>query len=357
MARGRRPDPRINRIHPTKIRTRRSAVPRLSRLAVPLSTLPMEAKLVDALPAGGEWQYEPKWDGFRCLAFRAGDKVELRAKSGKALTRYFPEIIAALRALKAAPFVLDGELLVESDGGFSFDALQMRLHPAASRVARLSKETPASYALFDLLLGPDAKSLLDAPLSRRRKALESFFRVSGARGRFNLSPTTLNRNVAERWLSQRGGDLDGVIAKNLNGPYRPGVRDMFKVKRRRTADCVVGGFRYGTNSREVGSLLLGLYDKENKLNHVGFTSNFPDRRRLTRKLERLIAPPGFSGRAPGGPSRWSTERSAEWKPLRPKLVVEVRYDKVTDERFRHGTKFLRWRPDKAPAQCTFDQIQ
>jgi ATP-dependent DNA ligase len=318
----------------------------------------MEARLADALPGDtGQWQYEPKWDGFRCLAFKAGDEVDLRAKSGKPLGRYFPEIVAMLRDLKAKEFVVDGEIVVDLDGSLSFDALQMRLHPAESRIRKLSVETPAKLILFDMLANAGAR-LLDQPLSARRAALDAFVK-SAEHKSLELSRCTQNLATAAKWLGASGhGSTDGVVAKLLNDEYRPGERAMVKVKRLRTADCVVGGFRYLAQSREVGSLLLGLYDDQGKLDHVGFTSTIAqvDRSDLTLQLEALRSPPGFTGKAPGGPSRWSTERSGQWEPLLPELVVEVRYDHVTGDRFRHGTKFLRWRPDKSPKQCTFDQI-
>jgi ATP-dependent DNA ligase len=317
----------------------------------------MEATLQDELPAEGAWQFEPKWDGFRCLAFRSGDAVDLRAKSGKPLGRYFPEVVAGLRALKADGFVLDGELAIPTAGGLSFSALQMRLHPAESRIRKLSALTPASFILFDMLAANGAL-LGDRPLKERRGLVEAFYRQAGVSELLQLSPYTLSRREAQGWLDTSGGAIDGVVAKRLDEPYRFGERAMVKVKCLRTADCVVGGFRYGTGSDEVASLLLGLYNGEGKLDHVGFTSTIAraDRSQLTKRLEAMIEPPGFTGNAPGGPSRWSTERSGEWQPLRPDLVVEVRYDHVSDDRFRHGTKLLRWRPDKAPRQCTFEQI-
>jgi ATP-dependent DNA ligase len=330
----------------------------LAGLPVPLDTPPMEALLGEALPAGEGWQFEPKWDGFRCLAFRAGDAVELKAKSGKDLTRYFPEVAAMLAALPRRRFVLDGELLIAAGETFSFDALQMRLHPAESRIRRLSRETPATFVLFDCLMDERGRGLLAAPLSARRAALEAFYAAVDPPKELRLSPFTRDVGTAAAWLESAGGALDGVVAKRVSDIYHPGERAMLKVKRRRTADCVVGGFRYASGERLVGSLLLGLYDGEGRLNHVGFTSGFAgiDRAALTRELEALVAPPGFTGNAPGGPSRWSTERTAAWQPLKPKLVVEVRFDQVTDGRFRHGTKLVRWRPDKAPRQCTFDQV-
>jgi ATP-dependent DNA ligase len=320
---------------------------------------PMEARLVAELPDEVGWQYEPKWDGFRCLAFKNGDAVELRAKSGKSLGRYFPEILAALRDIRFAQFVLDGELLIASGSYLSFGALQMRLHPAQSRIDKLSRETPALLMCFDMLQSPQGDMLIDRPLEARRAALEKFFSAIGAQPRLRLSPFSRKRSDASKWLGRAGrGALDGVIAKPVGEPYRPGERAMLKVKCLRTADCVVGGFRYETHSKLAGSMLLGLYNDEGKLDHVGFTSGISDseRKALTKKLERLRGGAGFTGNAPGGPSRWSTERSAEWVPLKPKLVAEVRYDHVTGDRFRHGTKFLRWRPDKAPRQCTMEQV-
>ena len=323
---------------------------------LPLDFPPMEARSAE-LPEGPGWLYEPKWDGFRCLAFRDGGTVELRSKSGQPLARYFPEVAGALRGLPAARFVLDGELLAPKDGGFDFEELQLRLHPAASRVAKLAAAHPAVYVAFDLLVDGGAQ-LMERPLAERRPRLEAFHaRLETAAVR--LSPATTDRAAALRWLDEFGLALDGLVAKRLELPYRAGERDgMVKWKRLRTADCVVGGYRYGKDSNLVGSLLLGLYDDEGRLNHVGFTATLPrdERPALTRRLEKLRKPPGFDGRAPGGPSRWSTERSGQWQPLAPKLVVEVRYDHVTGGRFRHGTTLLRWRPDKAPRQCTCDQL-
>lgn len=319
----------------------------------------MEAKLVDELPSDQGWQFEPKWDGFRCIAYRSGTDVELQSKSGKSLARYFPEIAAALRTLPVDRFVLDGELVILAGGALSFDALQNRLHPAESRVRRLAVETPAMFIAFDCLATAVDGNLMPAPLSRRRTALEQFFSALGDQTVIRLTPFTRNPATARGWLKKAHGALDGVVAKRVDGPYVSGERAMLKVKLLRTADCVVGGFRYETDSKLVGSLLLGLYDDAGKLHHVGFTSTIKDadRRALTRRLEKLIAPPGFTGDAPGAPSRWSTERSAEWQPLKPRLVAEVKYDQVTGDRFRHGTRLLRWRPDKKPSQCTCDQLQ
>lgn len=318
---------------------------------------PMEARLADALPDGEGWQFEPKWDGFRCLVFRSGEAVTLQSKAGRPLERYFPEVVEAVRALRTPALVLDGELVIPLGGTLSFDALQMRLHPAESRVRRLARETPAQLMLFDCLLDAKGRNLIDRPLSERRAALEQFH-AGEASPMLRLSPCSMERGQAQSWLDSAGGSLDGVIAKRSDGPYLSGERAMVKVKRLRSADCVVGGFRYASRRREVGSLLLGLYDDAGLLNHVGFTSSMPsgERRDLTRRLEAMVEPPGFTGNAPGGPSRWSSDRSAEWQPLRPELVVEVRYDHVTGDRFRHGTKFLRWRPDKAPRQCRMEQL-
>ena len=318
----------------------------------------MEATLVGELPADEGWQFEPKWDGFRCLAFRTLDKVELRARSGKSLSRYFPEVVAALATLPVQHFVLDGELVIPTGTKLSFGALQMRLHPAASRIRKLSAETPAVLVLFDCLMSADRQNLTDAPLTKRREALEKLFHGLKDSGVLRLSPYTHKAKEAARWLQKSGGALDGVIAKRIDGPYVPGERSMLKVKLKHTADCVVGGFRYESKSDQVGSLLLGVYDDAGRLNHVGYTSSIPkaERKKLTARLKKLIAPPGFSGNAPGGPSRWSTARSAHWEPLQPKLVVEVEYDQITGDRFRHGTRLVRWRPDKAPRQCTFEQL-
>jgi ATP-dependent DNA ligase len=319
----------------------------------------MEARVVDELPVGPQWQYEPKWDGFRCLAFRDGASIELRSKSGQSLTRYFPELVDALRVLRAKRFVLDGEIVVPAETGLSFDALLQRIHPAESRIQKLSSETPAVLLVFDLLVDTRGKDLTQAPLSERRDRLEQFAATHiEPRTRIMLSPATRRIGQAREWLAGRSG-TDGVMAKRLDQPYRSGERSaMEKIKRKRTADCVVGGFRYATKGKVVGSLLLGLYDDDGILHHVGFTSSLSaeERKRITPEFEKLSGGEGFTGRAPGGPSRWSTKRSSEWEPLEPKLVVEVGYDHFTNGRFRHGTKFLRWRPDKAPAQCRLSQV-
>jgi ATP-dependent DNA ligase len=321
---------------------------------------PMEALPVEAIPEGPQWQYEPKWDGFRCLAFRDGDELKLQSKAGKPLNRYFPEIVEALGALAAPAFVLDGELAVPANAGFSFDALLQRIHPAASRVKRLAAETPAIFIAFDLLADADGRAVMERPLHERRPRLEAFAqRVFDRHPRIRLSPASRSLAQAAKWLKQAGPALDGIIAKLVDSPYRPGERAAVqKIKNYRSADCVVGGFRYGADGKRVGSLLLGLYD-DGLLHHVGFTSGIrsSERTALTAKLERLIAPPGFTGNAPGGPSRWQTERTGQWQPLKPKLVVEVCFDHFSGGRFRHGTRLLRWRPDKAPRQCSMDQIR
>jgi ATP-dependent DNA ligase len=328
----------------------------LSDLGIPVTLPPMEAQLVAELPKERGWQFEPKWDGFRCLAFRAGDEVEIKAKSGKSLSRFFPEVLENLAALATEHFVIDGELVIAVDGNLSFDALQMRLHPAESRIKRLAHETPAVLVAFDCLLRTPGRPMLENPFEERRAELEAL--LARDEPGLSLTPFTRDLRKAKTWLARRQLALDGVVAKRLDLPYRPGERAMRKVKRLRTADCVVGGFRYASSQRVVGSLLLGLYDGSGLLHHVGFTSSIANTEKpaLTARLEKLVAPPGFTGNAPGAPSRWSTERSAEWQPLRPKLVVEVRYDHVSGDRFRHGAKLVRWRPDKAPRQCTFGQL-
>jgi ATP-dependent DNA ligase len=330
-------------------------------MALPLdpTTPPMEARPVADLPSGAQWRYEPKWDGFRCLAFRDGEDIELRSKSGQPLARYFPDVAGMLAALPARCFVLDGEIVVPVERRLSFEALQLRLHPAESRVRKLAAEIPALFIAFDLLAAADGTVLTAQPYAERRRALEAFIARQGKIAGLLLSPSTADRDAALAWLDRLGADIDGIIAKRADLPYLSGRRDgMQKYKQQRSADCVVGGFRYGRESPFVGSLLLGLYGEDGLLHHVGFTATLSarDKPALTRRLEALVAPPGFTGRAPGGPSRWATERSGEWQPLRPELVVEVRYDHVTDGRFRHGTSLLRWRPDKAPAQCTFEQL-
>jgi ATP-dependent DNA ligase len=330
-------------------------------LPIPRTYPPMEALLVDELPTGEGWQYEPKWDGFRCLAFRDGDRVDLMSKAGKPLARYFPDVVGFLLALDAERFVLDGEIVIPMDGSLSFDDLLLRIHPAKSRVDTLVREHPAALILFDLLVDAKGHSLVQLPLAERRSNLEAFVRAAvPARSRIHLSPATTRMATVRQWFRSVGEGLDGVIAKRVDLPYRSGDRTgMQKMKHKRTADCVVGGFRYASKGKVVGSLLLGLYDGGGLLHHVGFTSNIKSAEKpaVTKKLEALVEPPGFTGQAPGGPSRWSTKRSSEWEPLAPKLVVEVEYDHFSGARFRHGTSFLRWRPDKSPRQCNIAQVE
>jgi len=343
---------------------------------------PAEAKSVKDLPRESGWLYEPKWDGFRCVAFRNGDKIELQSKAGQPLGRYFPELVAALSELAARKFVLDGEIVIHSGAGLDFDALLQRIHPAASRIQRLSLETPATYIVFDLLLDAKGKKLTDQPLSERKKALHEFGKKylsqssataqkSDAKKskadalRVSLSPATPEFATAEKWMREGAAHgWDGVVAKRLDCEYMSGERTgMVKIKRIRTADCVVGGFRWARKGGEVGSLLLGLYNHRGELDHIGFSSSFSreERKKLKPILKPLIvndkSKGGFTGKAPGGPSRWTQdERDTEWNALKPKLVGEFQYDHFSGHRFRHGTKFLRWRPEKKPAQCTIDQV-
>jgi ATP-dependent DNA ligase len=322
--------------------------------------LSMEARSVEGIPAGDGWQYEPKWDGFRCLAFRERDKIYLQSKNGQPLARYFPDVVANLAKLPQQQFVLDGELVIPVGGALSFDELQLRLHPAASRVQKLAKAHRAVYIVFDLL-AENRESYLKLNLRDRRDLLEKFARSNLRRAtHIRLSPATTDYRVASDWFRKSGRDLDGVIAKLLDAAYASGERTAaVKVKPIRTADCVAGGFRYATGARVIGSLLLGLYANDGLLHHVGFISGFKasERRTLTQKFERLRRAPGFTGNAPGGPSRWSTDRTGKWEPVSPEVVVEVAYDHFTGGRFRHGTRFVRWRPDKDPRQCTMDQVE
>jgi ATP-dependent DNA ligase len=366
---------------------------------------PAEAKSVNALPHEPGWLYEPKWDGFRCLAFRQGDEVILQSKAGQPLGRYFPEIVAALRALPARKFVLDGEIVIHSGAGLDFDALLQRIHPAASRIQRLSQETPSTYMVFDLLVDSKGRSLAAKPLSARRMALQEFAAaninkgaepkprkkaasqttLNSARELIMLSPASADFAIAEKWMREGAASgWDGVVAKRLDCEYMSGERTgMVKIKRIRTADCVVGGFRWARAksskddakeskadsksadskkrpTEEVGSLLLGLYNKNGELDHIGFSSSFTreNRKKLKSILKPYMGGEGFSGKAPGGPSRWTRDaRDTEWFPLKPKLVGEFQYDHFSGGRFRHGTKFLRWRPDKKPEQCTMEQIR
>jgi len=321
---------------------------------------PMEAHPASESPEGREWRYEPKWDGFRCLAFRDGNRIDLQSKSQKPLTRYFPELQTALCALRAKQFVLDGEIVIPVDGQLSFDDLLQRIHPAESRVRKLAEATPCVYIVFDLLVDETGRSLVNLALEERRKRLEAFAKKNFRKGSLlQLSPMTPDLSVARKWF-RMGVSLDGIVAKNKTLAYQSGSREgIQKIKTQRTADCVVGGFRYLEKKHQVGSLLLGLYNKQGELDHVGFSSSISNQERpaLTKKLEKLIKPPGFTGKAPGGLSRWSTKHSMEWQPLKTKLVAEVQFDHFTCGRFRHGTKFLRWRPDKAPRACTMEQVK
>jgi ATP-dependent DNA ligase len=322
---------------------------------------PMEAKSVDEIPNGVDWLYEPKWDGFRCLAFRSGDEVLLQSKAGQPLHRYFPELVEELKKLPHKKFVLDGEIVIFQGKKLSFDDLLMRIHPAASRIRKLANETPSSLLAFDLLVDGLGKALFEEPLRERRKKLELFFEKVPKTSAARLSPATTDRKVAEHWMRDLAGSgFDGVIAKRLDTPYASGERTaMVKIKNMRTADVVVGGFRYPSKGPGIGSMLLGLYDEDGRLNHVGFTSSFTPqmKKELKKILEPLRGGKSFTGNAPGGPSRWSTERSGEWERLDPKLVCEVQYDHFSQGRFRHGTKFLRWRPEKDPEECTYDQLE
>ncbi|MGE0445723.1 MAG: ATP-dependent DNA ligase [Vicinamibacterales bacterium] len=333
--------------------------PRLDLPVVP-PYAPMEAKSVERIPSGEQWVYEPKWDGFRCLAYRDGDAVALQSKAGQPLGRYFPEIIQAVAALRPEKFVLDGEIVIIANGRLSFDDLLMRIHPAESRIRRLAAETPARLLVFDMLVDEKGRDITDRPLRERRETLEAFL-AKHPHPSIERSPVSADRAKAERWMKEFGAiGCDGVVAKLAEERYHSGDREaMQKIKRLRTADCVVGGFRYASGAPGViGSLLLGLYNEHGTLDHVGFAASFTasERAELKKVIEPLKGGRGFTGRAPGGPSRWSTERTGEWEPLEPALVAEVRYDHFSGGRFRHGTKFLRWRPEKKPKQCTFDQL-
>ena len=328
---------------------------------IPFGYPPMEMRAVADVPDGPQWQYEPKWDGFRCLAFREGNEVALQSKAGQPLGRYFPEIAGALAQLRAQGYVLDGELVVPVAGALSFDALQQRIHPAASRVTMLARTTPAWYLIFDLL-AEDGRDLIDLPLSERRERLEAFAaQFDGVTLR--LSPATRERTVVDDWFARVGGALDGIIAKRIDAKYASGSRDAaVKVKRVRTADCVVGGFRYAKGSTtQVGSLLLGLYDDDGLLDYIGFCSAFAadERRALIERLRPHAGEPGFDGAAPDmAPSRWSRdpERDRSYVKLKHELVLEVAFDQVTGGRIRHGTRPVRWRSDKSPRQCTAEQL-
>lgn len=320
---------------------------------------PMEARAVQTIPKGNQWLYEPKWDGFRCIAFRDGDDVLMQSKSGQPLERYFPEIVDALKALSAKQFMLDGELAIELDGRLDFDALLQRIHPAASRIKKLSLQTPARYHVFDILEDPAKGDVHALPLEQRRTILEAFdAKYLKRNDSIEISPVTSDYQQAEKWLQGGMAWFDGVIAKKAASPYRFGERDaVAKVKRLYTADCVVGGFRLAKDGKAVGSLLLGLYDDDGLLHLVGFVGSMTatERGRAAQLLKPIEGGAGFTGAQPGGVSRWGS-RDTEWHPVASKVVVEVNFDHVTKRRFRHGARFVRWRPDKDPRQCTMDQL-
>ncbi len=331
-------------------------MPSFEGLALHPPIEPMETRHAQSIPEGPAWIYEPKWDGFRCVAFRDGNEIELQSKSGETLTRYFPEIVAALRQATEKRFVTDGELLITAGAAADFDALLQRIHPAQSRVRRLAEETPATYALFDLLVRGNTKLFTHA-LRERRAQLETFAGKNFPKNAtVVLSPATDDIELARRWFSGDLARLDGIIAKR-DIAYAFGSRDAaVKVKRSYAADCVIGGFRTGSDGA-VASLLLGLYDDDGLLHHVGFVASMSaqERMRAAELLKPIVEPPGFTGAAPGGPSRWRREAS-EWFPVKPQVVVEVNFDHVTARRFRHATRLLRWRPDKPARQCTMDQL-
>jgi ATP-dependent DNA ligase len=329
----------------------------------PSGPAPMEAHSMSNVPVGAQWQYEPKWDGFRCILARDGNEVAMTSKSGQDLTRYFPEVAEAARSIAERNFVLDGEIVIPIGKSFSFEALLQRIHPAESRIHILSTQTPARFMAFDLLQR-GRRDLAREHLPERRAELEDFADGYFRKTLFALSPATVKLQVAKHWLQSSGDGRDGVIAKRRDLPYRAGNRDgMYKIKHRRTADCVIGGFRYAerpaAGRKIIGSILLGLYDSGGFLHHVGFTSGLSaaEKPALTDKLEAIVTDRSFTGNTPGGPSRWSTKRSAEWVALKPKFVVEVSYDHFSEGRFRHGTTILRWRPDKKPKQCTMEQLR
>jgi ATP-dependent DNA ligase len=331
---------------------------------------PMLAKLTDDLPTG-DFLYEPKWDGFRAIVFRGGSDVFIQSRDLKPLDRYFPELHEALLAEAPKGSVIDGEIVIATPDGLDFDLLQMRLHPAASRVEKLARETPASFVAFDLLAAR-GRDRMAAPQAERRALLERL--LEDVEPPIHLTPVTRERRTAARWLERfEGAGLDGVIAKPAGAPYQPGKRAMIKVKHARTADCVVAGFRWHKSVEDaVGSLLLGLYDEEDVLHHVGVTSSFTTavRRELVQELaplrkNALARHPwrdwteGGSGgtRMPGGQSRWSAGKDLSWEPLRIERVCEVKYDHLQGDRFRHAATFLRWRPDKEPLECRYDQLE
>ena len=331
---------------------------------------PMLARLVDEIPTASGFLFEPKWDGFRAIVFRTGDDVYIQSRDLKPLDRYFPELHEALIERLPPECVVDGEIVIATPEGLDFDALQLRLHPAASRVAKLAQAAPSSFVAFDLL-GADGTSLLDRPQSDRRLELERI--LKGVKPPVYLTPVTRNRDLAVEWLERfEGAGLDGVIAKPEKQPYSPGKRVMFKIKHARTADCVVAGFRWHKSGPDaIGSLLLGLYDSTGTLHHVGVTSSFTmaARKALVAELEPLqknalashpwrewATASAEGGRMPGGHSRWSAGKDLSWEPLRIERVCEVKYDHLQGDRFRHAATFLRWRPDKQPRDCRYDQL-
>jgi ATP-dependent DNA ligase len=331
----------------------------------------MLAKLADELPPEGEYLYEPKWDGFRAIVFRNGKELYIQSRDSRPLDRYFPDLHDALLERLPKDCVLDGEIVIATSRGLDFDALQLRLHPAASRVAKLAKETPASFVAFDVL-AIDGKSLMGKPQAERREALEKL--LAKAKPPLYVTPATRDRDAALDWLHRfEGAGLDGVVAKPLGLVYTPGKRLMIKVKHARTADCVVAGFRWHKSGKDaVGSLLLGLYDDAGMLQHVGVTSSFTMamRKQLVKELEPLrksaienhpwrdwAGAAAESSRMPGAQSRWSAGKDLSWEPLRPERVCEVKYDHLQGDRFRHAATFLRWRPDKPARDCRYDQLE
>jgi ATP-dependent DNA ligase len=317
---------------------------------------PMLARAADEIPEGLGWRYEPKWDGFRAIVFRDGDDIVVGSRKSQPLQRFFPEILDPLRSALPREAVVDGEIVIATPHGLDFDALQMRLHPAASRVARLAAETPATVILFDIL-AEHSEDLRGRPLVTRRERLLG---AVVANSRVTLTPQTSEVDEGRDWFTRyEGAGLDGLIAKQEDGTYRSGERGWIKVKHRRTVDCLVGGYRMEATGRGVGSLLLGLYDGEGVLHHVGHTSSFSakEKRELVAVVEPYAGGDSFGhGRTPGTPSRWSAEKDAAWTPLRPELVCEVSFDHLQGRRFRHAARFLRWRDDREPRSCTYDQL-
>jgi ATP-dependent DNA ligase len=308
---------------------------------------PQLAKTSRELPAGDDWCYEPKWDGFRTIVFRDGDEVHLQSRNGKPMNRYFPDVVEQALALKAKRYVIDGEMVVTVDGIQEFDLLSQRIHPAASRVERLAKETPAALVAFDLLAEGD-DSLLELPYTERRKRLAKLVADP-----VELTPSTSDPDEAAQWLAGTG---EGVIAKQASGAYKPGERvGMVKIKRVRTADAVVFAFRFGKEPDTVGSLILGMYDDDGELHVVGHTSGFKAKEK--RELLGLLEPYRTGESGSGGPTRWKAEEDLVWEGLRPELVCEIGFDHITGQRIRHGAKFLRWRADKEPRECLVSQLR